>query len=61
MNNKQKAKIILRILNKTYPKVAPGDNPMSYKEDTVTAEDLANSFREQYEAFKESYKKVAET
>jgi hypothetical protein len=47
--------------NKTYPKVAPGDNPMSYKEDTVTAEDLANSFREQYEAFKESYKKVAET
>ena len=28
MNNKQKAKIILRILNKTYPKVAI---PLNYK------------------------------
>ena len=45
---------------KTYPKVASGDNPMA-AEDTVTAESLANSLREQYETFKETYIKVAET
>jgi hypothetical protein len=45
---------------KTYPKVASGDNPMA-AEDTVTAESLANSLREQYETFKETYTKVAET
>ena len=45
---------------KTYPKVASGDNPMA-TEDTVTAESLANSLREQYETFKETYIKVAET
>ena len=44
---------------KTYPIVAPGDNPMA-AEDKITEQDLANSLRDQYDAFKESYKKVAE-
>jgi hypothetical protein len=44
---------------KTYPKVASGDNPMAV-EDTITAESLANSLREQYDTFKETYTKVAE-
>jgi len=43
---------------KTYPKVASGDNPMA-AEDKITEEDLANSLRDQYNAFKESYKKAA--
>ena len=43
---------------KTFPKVASGDNPMA-AEDTVTAEDLTNSLRAQYEGFKEAYQKEA--
>ena len=43
---------------KTHPIVAPGDNPMA-AEDKITEQDLANSLRDQYEAFKESYKKAA--
>ena len=45
---------------KTYPRVSPGDNPMT-AEDKISEQDLANSLRDQYNAFKESYKKVAET
>ena len=43
---------------KTYPIVSPGDNPMA-AEDKITEQDLANSLRDQYESFKESYKKAA--
>jgi hypothetical protein len=43
---------------KTYPKVASGDNPMA-AEDKITEQDLANSLRDQYNAFKEGYKKAA--
>ena len=43
---------------KTHPIVAPGDNPMA-SEDKITEQDLANSLRDQYDAFKESYKKAA--
>ena len=43
---------------KTHPIVAPGDNPMA-AEDKITEQDLANSLRAQYDAFKESYKKAA--
>ena len=43
---------------KTHPIVSPGDNPMA-AEDKITEQDLANSLRDQYEAFKESYKKAA--
>ena len=43
---------------KTYPKVASGDNPMA-AEDKITEQDLANSLRDQYDAFKEGYKKAA--
>jgi hypothetical protein len=43
---------------KTYPKVANGDNPMA-AEDRITEEELANSLRNQYESFKESYAKAA--
>ena len=43
---------------KTHPIVAPGDNPMA-AEDKITEQDLANSLRDQYDAFKESYKKAA--
>src|SRR6056300_1690658 len=43
---------------KTYPKVANGDNPMA-AEDKITEEELANSLRNQYESFKESYAKAA--
>jgi hypothetical protein len=43
---------------KTYPKVANGDNPMA-AEDQITEEELANSLRNQYESFKESYAKAA--
>ena len=43
---------------KTYQRVSPGDNPMA-AEDKITEEDLANSLRDQYNAFKESYKKAA--
>ena len=46
---------------KTYPKVASGDNPMAYAEDKITEQDLANSLRAQYDSFKESYQKAAET
>jgi len=43
-----------------YSKAQDGDNAMAVaKEDTVTAEDLANSLRAQYEGFKESYQKAA--
>ena len=45
---------------KTHPIVAPGDNPMA-AEDKITEQDLANSLRAQYESFKESYQKAAET
>ena len=44
---------------KTYPRVSPGDNPMA-AEDKITEQDLANSLRDQYAAFKESYQKAAE-
>ena len=43
---------------KTHPIVAPGDSPMA-AEDKISEQDLANSLRDQYEAFKESYKKAA--
>ena len=43
---------------KTFPRVSPGDNPMA-AEDKITEQDLANSLRDQYDAFKESYKKAA--
>ena len=45
---------------KTYPRVSPADNPMA-AEDKITEEDLANSLRAQYESFKDSYQKAAET
>ena len=45
---------------KTYPRVSPADNPMA-AEDKITQEDLANSLRAQYESFKETYQKAAET
>ena len=45
---------------KTYPRVSPADTPMA-AEDKITQEDLANSLRAQYESFKESYQKAAET
>ena len=45
---------------KTYPRVSPGDNPMT-AEDKITEQDLANSLRDQYQAFKETYQKAAET
>jgi len=41
-----------------FAKAQDGDNAMAV-EDTITAEDLTNSFREQYEAFKEAYQKEA--
>tara|TARA_B100001057_G_scaffold339019_1_gene339804 strand:+ start:625 stop:1716 length:1092 start_codon:yes stop_codon:yes gene_type:complete len=37
----------------------PGDNPLAVKEDSITVEDLANSFRTQYEDFKTSYQEAA--
>jgi len=43
----------------TYPKVASGDNPMAYKEDKITEEELANSLRTQYESFKQAYQEAA--
>ena len=48
--NKQKQQV-----RKEYP----GDNPLAVKEDTITEEDLANSFRAQYEDFKTSYQEAA--
>ena len=45
---------------KTYPRVSPADNPMA-AEDKITEQDLANSLRAQYESFKETYQKSAET
>ena len=45
---------------KTYPRVSPADNPMA-AEDKITEQDLANSLRAQYDSFKESYQKAAET
>ena len=44
---------------KTHQRVSPGDNPMA-AEDKITEQDLANSLRDQYDAFKESYQKAAE-
>ena len=43
-----------------YRKEYPGDNHMA-AEDKITEQDLANSLRSQYESFKESYQKAAET
>ena len=43
----------------THPRVSPADNPMA-AEDKITEQDLANSLRDQYAAFKESYQKAAE-
>jgi hypothetical protein len=48
--NKQKQQV-----RKEYP----GDNPLAVKEDTITVEDLANSFRAQYEDFKTAYQEAA--
>ena len=45
---------------KTYPRVSPADNPMA-AEDKITEQDLANSLRAQYESFKGTYQKAAET
>ena len=43
-----------------YKKEYPGDNPMAVaKEDKITAEDLANSLRTQYESFKQAYQEAA--
>jgi hypothetical protein len=43
---------------KTYPRVSPGDNPMT-AEDKITEEELANSLRTQYESFKTAYQEAA--
>ena len=43
-----------------YRKEYPGDNHMAV-EDRITEQDLANSLRAQYDSFKESYQKAAET
>ena len=43
-----------------YRKEYPGDNHMA-AEDKITEQDLANSLRAQYDSFKESYQKAAET
>jgi hypothetical protein len=48
--NKQKQQV-----RKEYP----GDNPLAVKEDTITEQDLAESFRAQYEGFKKSYQEAA--
>ena len=37
----------------------PGDNPMAVKEQEVTEQDLAMSFRNQYDAFKAQYQEAA--
>jgi len=43
-----------------FAKAQDGDNAMAVaKEDTITAEDLANSLRTQYESFKENYQNEA--
>jgi hypothetical protein len=42
----------------TYPRVSPGDNPMT-AEDKITEEELANSLRTQYESFKSTYQTEA--
>jgi len=43
-----------------FAKAQDGDNAMAVaKEDTITAEDLANSLRTQYESFKEAYQNEA--
>jgi len=47
--NKQKQQV-----RKEYP----GDNPLAVKEDTITEEELANSFRAQYEDFKTTYQEA---
>ena len=40
----------------------PGDNAMAVaQEDKITEQDIANSLRNQYNSFKESYQKAAET
>jgi len=41
-----------------FAKAQDGDNAMAV-EDTITAEDLTNSLRAQYEGFKEAYQKEA--
>ena len=44
----------------SFRRAEPGDNPMT-AEDKITEEELANSLRTQYESFKETYQKAAET
>ena len=44
----------------SFTRAEPADNPMT-AEDKITEEDLANSLRSQYESFKETYQKAAET
>ena len=44
----------------SFSRAEPGDNPMT-AEDKITEQDLANSLRAQYESFKETYQKAAET
>ena len=44
----------------SFRRAEPGDNPMTV-EDKITEEELANSLRTQYESFKETYQKAAET
>ena len=44
----------------SFARAEPGDNPMT-AEDKITEAELANSLRAQYDNFKESYQKAAET
>ena len=44
----------------SFTRAEPGDNPMT-AEDKITDEELRNSLRTQYESFKETYQKAAET
>ena len=44
----------------SFTRAEPGDNPMT-AEDKITEEELRNSLRTQYESFKETYQKAAET
>ena len=44
----------------SFTRAEPGDNPMT-AEDKITEQELANSLRTQYESFKETYQKAAET
>ena len=44
----------------SFSRAEPGDNPMT-AEDKITEQALADSLRTQYENFKETYQKAAET